>query len=125
MAQFPEFFKTETLFSRDNPLFKAAEKTHRLVFQTFDQAARLQLAFAADLLDMNRDRFESLYAKKTLSDIASAQQDLVVELGKRTARHLGELQDVAMAMTVHIGEAANELAPEEARPARAKKAKAA
>ena len=77
-------------------LFKVAEKTHRLIFESYDKAARLQLTFAGDLLDLNRKRFDSLYTDDTLLDKVSAQQDLATEFGKRTATWAGDLQEVVV-----------------------------
>jgi len=77
-------------------LFKVAEKTHRLIFESFDKAARLQLTFAEDLLVLNRKRFDALYADDTLLNKVSAQQDLATEFGKRTATWAGDLQEVAV-----------------------------
>ena len=110
MTAFSDLFQNPSLFSRDNPVLQAAERTHRLLFEAFDRTARLQLAFAADLVDMNRERFESLYARQPLGEWISAQQDLALDLGKRTARHVGNLQDVLLAMQLGAAEAANEKA---------------
>ena len=77
-------------------LFKVAEKAHRLIFESYDKAARLQLTFAGDLLDLNRKRFDALYADDTLLNKVSAQQDLATEFGKRTATWAGDLQEVAV-----------------------------
>ena len=83
-------------------LFKVAEKTHRLIFESFDKAAHLQLAFAGDLLDLNRKRFEALYADDTLLNKVSTQQDLATEFGKRTATWAGDLQEVAIDLRSNI-----------------------
>ena len=83
-------------------LFKVAEKTHRLIFESFDKAAHLQLAFAGDLLDLNRKRFEALYADDTLLNKVSTQQDLATEFGKRTATWAGDLQEVAVDLRSNI-----------------------
>jgi hypothetical protein len=102
-------------------LFKVAEKTHRLIFESYDKAARLQLTFAGDLLDLNRKRFDALYADDTLLNKVSAQQDLVTKFGKRTATWAGDLRG-------NISDAANELVSPvaaKAPAAKAKKAKAA
>jgi hypothetical protein len=124
MSQFTDFFKPETLFSRDNPFLKSAEKTHRLIFETLDKAARVQLSFAEDLLDINRERFESLYAGQSLTDMFTAQQNIVTELGKRTARYAGDLQEVVTSLQVDASEAANELAEKAVPKAKARSAKA-
>jgi len=109
MSQISDFFKPETFFSRDNLFLKSAEQTHRLVFETLDKTARLQLALAADLLDLNRQRFETLYARQSLTDLFTAQQNLATELGKRAARYAGDLQDVVTDIQAGAAEAANEL----------------
>jgi hypothetical protein len=124
MNQFTDFFKPEALFSRENPFLKSVEKTHRLVFETLDKAARLQVCFAEDLLDINRERFESLYSGQSLSDVFTAQQNIVTELGKRTARYAGDLQEVVTSMQADATEAANELAETAAPRAKARTAKA-
>jgi len=112
--QIREFFNPETFFSRDNPFLKSAEKTHRLIFETLDKTARLQLALAEDLLDINRERFELLYARQSLTEAITAQQNLVVELGRRTARYAGDLQEVVTGMQVGASEAANDFAASDA-----------
>jgi len=88
--------------SQFTDLFKVAEKTHHLIFESYDKAARLQLAFAGDLLDLNRKRFEALYADDTVLNKVSAQQDLVTEFGKRTATWAGDLQEVAVDLRSNI-----------------------
>jgi len=99
MTQFTDLFKPEILFSKENPFLKAAEKTHRLIFESFDKAARLQLTFAEDMLDLNRKRFDALYTDDTLLNKVSAQQDIATEFGKRTARWAGDLQEVTAAIS--------------------------
>jgi len=106
-------------------LFKVAEKTHRLIFESYDKAARLQLAFAGDLLDLNRKRFDSLYADDTLLNKVSAQQDLATEFGKRTATWAGDLQEVVVDLRSNISDAANDLESPVAAKAPAAKAKKA
>ena len=125
MTQFSDYFKPETLFSRENPFLKSAEKTHRLVFETLDKTARVQLAFAEDLLDINRERFESLYEGRTLTDLWTAQQNLASELGKRAAKYAGDLQEVVTSMQAEVAEAANELDAEIEPKARKPKSKKA
>lgn len=125
MTQFSDYLKPETLFSRENPFLKSAEKTHRLVFETLDKTARVQLAFAEDLLDINRERFESLYEGRTLTDLWTAQQNLASELGKRAAKYAGDLQEVVTSMQAEVAEAANELDAEIEPKARKPKSKKA
>ena len=128
MTQFTDLLKPEIIFSRENPFLKAAGKSHRLAFETFDKAAHLQLAFYQDLLDLNRKRFESLYADEPLKDKFSTQQDLATEAGKRAAALIGDMQEVAVDLQSSFSDAANDfVAPKAAKkPAsKAKKAKAA
>jgi len=126
MSQISEFFKPEVLFSRENPFLKSVEKSHRLVFETLDKTARLQLALAGDLLDLNRERFASLYERQTLSELFAAQQDLATELGKRAAQYAGDLQAVVSDIQAGAAEAANELgAAAKPRKTQAKSKKAA
>lgn len=109
MTQFNDFFKPEALFSKDNPLLKSFRQGHELMFETFDKAARVQLAYAEELLDVNRKQFETLYSGKSLKDAVAAQQDLVTEVGKRTAKCVGDLQEVVVEMQAGVSEAANDL----------------
>lgn len=125
MSQLPDFFSPEKLFSRDNPILKSAEKTHRLIFETLDRSARVQIAFAEDLLEINRERFESLYARQSLTDLFTAQQNLATELGKRTAKYAGDLQEVAGSLQTGVADAANEMAPKAPRKAAGGKSKKA
>ena len=128
MTQITEMFKPETLFSSENPFLKAAAKSHRLVFETFDQAAHLQLAFYHDLLGLNRKRFDSLYSDETAQERLSTHQDLATEFGKRTASLIGDMQDAVVNLQSSFSEAANDFVPAKAagKPAaKAKKAKAA
>jgi len=120
MASFAEYLNPEELFSRANPLLKAAEAGHRMVFESIDTAARLQLAFVADLLDLNRDRFDSLYKGQSLQDALEAHRDLAIEVGKRAARHVGELSEVFAFTALDLTEAANEQSAIKARPKKAK-----
>jgi hypothetical protein len=90
MTQFTDLFNPETLFSKANPFLKAAEKTHRRIFETFK-------------------RFEALYAGDSFMDKISTQQDLLTEFGKRTATWAGDLQEVAVDLQNNVSEAANEL----------------
>lgn len=124
MTQFAEFLKPEVLFSAENPFLKSARSTHKLFFDAFDKAARLQLAYAEELLDLNSKRFDVLYNSDSLMDAASAYQDLAFDLAKSAGRTANELQDVASELQFAISDAATELTAEEAAP-KAKKAKAA
>ena len=110
MSQIADYFKPEAFFSRDNPFLQSAGKTHRLVFETLDKTARLQLALAEDLLNLNRERFDTLYQRQSLGDLLAAQQNLAAELGKRAARYAGDLQGIVTDMQSGVGEAANEFA---------------
>jgi len=112
MSQLNEFFKPEALFSRDNPFLKSVQKSHRLVFETLDKTARLQLALAEDLLDMNRSRFNSLYETQSFADLLANQQNLAAELGERAKRYAEDLQEVFGEVQEEVTEAANELAAE-------------
>ena len=128
MSEISNLFKPETLFSKENPFMKSAEKTHRLFFDAFDRTARLQLSLAEDLLNLNRKRFNALYTDDGVMDKVSAHQDLAVELGKRTAAWAGDLQEVAVDLQNSFSEAANDLvtSTSKKKPAtKVKKAKAA
>jgi hypothetical protein len=128
MTQFKDLFNPEIIFSKKNPFLKATEKTHRLVFESFDRAARLQLGFAGDLLDLNRKRIDALYAGDTLLEKVSAQQELATEIGKRAVTWVGDLQEIAVDLRSDIGNAANDLVfpvAAKAPATKAKKAKAA
>ena len=109
MTLIADLFNPEVLFSKKNPFLKASEKMHRLIFESFDRTMHLQLTFAKDLLDLNRTRFNALYADDTLQDRISTHQDLATEMGKRTATWAGDLQEVAVELQSGFGEAANEL----------------
>jgi hypothetical protein len=109
MSQVTDLFDFENLFSKKNPILKSVEKTHRRIFESFDKAARLQLSFAEDLLNLNRKRFEALYAGDSLPEMVTAQQELVTEFGKRTATWVGDLRDVVVDLQSDVGNAANDL----------------
>ena len=129
MTQFTDYFKPEVLLSRENPFLKTAAAAHRAVFDTLDKAARVQLAFAEDLLDLNRERFELLYAGKSFTETLDAQQDLLMEMGKRSVRYAGDLQDIATSLGTGLkgaaADAANEAAAGAGRKAGASKSKKA
>jgi hypothetical protein len=109
MTEIASLFKPEILFSKENPLLKTAGKAHHLLFETFDKTARLQLSFAEELLDLNRKRFDALYADGSLMDKVTAQQNLATEVGKHTASWAGNLQEVAVDLQSSISDAANDL----------------
>lgn len=125
MSQFTDMFDIDTLFSRKNPIVESAGKMHRKIFETFDRTARLQLSFTEDLLDLNRKRFEALYAGNSLPEVVKAQQELVTEFGKRTATWVGDLQEVVVELQSDAGEAANEMVKPAARKTAAAKPKKA
>lgn len=128
MTQFAELFKPEILFSTENPFLKGARKTHFQLADSFDKAARLQLSFAQDLLDLNRKRIDALYAGESFVDAVTAHQDLATELGKRTATWVGGLKEIVVDLQSEVTDAANDLAAatgNEAKAAKGKKAKAA
>ena len=101
-------FKPEAIFSTENLFFKSAQKTHTLFAEAFDKAARMQLAFGEELLDLNKKRFASLYAGKSASDTLSFQQDLVTEAGNRTSDLVDECQKIATDFQTGMTEAAND-----------------
>ena len=130
MTQYADLFKPEVIFSLENPFLKSVAAMHRAVFETMDKAARAQLAFAEELLDINRDRFELLYAGKSLTETMDAQQDLITEFGKCAARYVGDLKEIAESMgadlTEAMADAANEAAGgAESKPRSGKSKKAA
>jgi len=103
-----EQFNPEAFFSAENPFIKSTQKTHNLFFEAFDRTARMQLAFGEEILDLNRKRFDSLYAGKSTQDTLSAQQDLIVEAGNRASALVDEFQKVATDFQAGITDAANE-----------------
>jgi len=109
MTQIQDFFDPKILLSKENPFFRSAEKTHRLIFESFDKTARLQLAYAEDLLDLNRQRFDALYTGEGVMDRVAAHKDLATEVGKRTATWAGDLQEVVVDLGSSITDAANDL----------------
>lgn len=128
MTQLADLFNPETLFSSETPFLKTAKKTHLQFVDSFEKAARLQLAFAEDLLILNRKRIGALYAGESFADSVSAHQDLATELGKRTATWAGDLKEVVVDLQSSVTGATNDLvspAANEPRAAKSKKAKAA
>jgi len=94
MTQLTDLFNPEALFSSENPFLKTAKKTHLRFVDSFETAARLQLSFAEDLLNLNRKRIDALYAGESFAETVSAHQDLATEFGKRTATWAGDLKEV-------------------------------
>jgi len=128
MTQFTDLFKPEALFSNENPFLKSVQKSHLLFAKSFDKAARLQLSFAEDLLEINRKRIDALYAGESFMDTVSAQQDIATEIGKRVAACAGDLQEMVVDFQSNVTGAANDLvSPATAKTpaAKGKKAKAA
>jgi hypothetical protein len=116
----------DVLFSADNPFLKSARNTHRLVFDAFDRTARLQLAYAQELLDLNTQRFEALYGSESVMDAVAAQQDLAFDLARSTSRCMAELKEVASGLQASLSDAANEFdAPAKKAAPKTKKAKTA
>jgi len=108
MTAFTDFFNPEVLFSADNIFLKSARQAHELAFEAVDKTARLQLDFARDLLDINRKRFDAMYAGESFTDSLSAQTDFALEAGKRGL----SLVDGAQAIASEIQEAVKESASE-------------
>jgi len=128
MNQFNDLFKSEALFSSENPFLKSAQKAHHLFAESFDKAARMQLSFAEDLLDINRKRIDALYAGESFMDTVSAHQDLATEIGKRASAYAGDLREAVVDFQSNVTGAANDLvSPATAKTpaAKGKKAKAA
>lgn len=125
-------FKTEAIFSTENPFFKSAQKTHTLFAEAFDKTARMQLAFGEELLDLNKKRFATLYAGKSAAETLAAQQDLIDEAGTRASALVDGIQKVATDFQADVTEATNEWvnvatdavneATDAAQPAKTKKA---
>ena len=109
MNQFNDLFKSEALFSSENPFLKSAQKAHRLFAESFDKAARMQLSFAEDLLDINRKRIDALYAGESFMDTVSAHQDLATEIGKRASAYAGDLREAVVDFQSNVTGAANDL----------------
>ncbi len=103
-----ENFKPEAFFSVENPLYKSARKTHTLFAEAFDKTARMQLAFSEQLLDLNKKRFESLYAGGSAQETLGSQQDFIVEAGQRASALADEFKKVATDFQAGMAEAANE-----------------
>jgi hypothetical protein len=130
MNQLTDLFNPEIMFSSENSFLQTAKKTHLQFADSFDKAARLQLSFAEDLLNLNRKRIDALYAGESFADTVSAHQDLATELGKRTATWAGDLKEVVVDLQSGVTGAASDLVSPAANETRAKapkskKAKAA
>ena len=130
MTQLTDLFNPEIMFSSENPFLKTAKKTHLQIADSFDKAARLQLSFAEDLLNLNRKRIDALYAGESFADTVSAHQDLATELGKRTATWAGDLKEVVVDLQSGVtGAASDPVSPAanetRAKAPKSKKAKAA
>jgi hypothetical protein len=128
MTQFTDLFNPEIMFSSETPFLQTAKKTHLRIADSFDKAARLQLSFAEDLLNLNRKRIDALYAGESFADTVSAHQDLATELGKRTAAWAGDFKEVVVDLQSGVAGAANDLispAANQTKAAKSKKAKAA
>ena len=103
-----ENFKPEALFSSENPFFKSTQKTHTLFSKAFDKTARMQLAFAEELLDLNKKRFASLYTGASVQDTIANHQELMTEAGSRASALADEFQQVATDLQAGVTDAANE-----------------
>ena len=101
-------FKPEALFSAENPFFKSAQKTHTLFAEAFDKTARMQLAFAEELLDLNKKRIASLYASASVQDTVANHQELMTEAGGCASALADEFQQVATVLQAGINDAAND-----------------
>jgi len=96
--QFKQFsFAPEGFFSVENPVVKTAQSAHRGLFDAFESAAQANLSLAGDLLELDRQCLEGLYADKPVADKIQAQTDLLVESGQRFVQWTDELRDVAQA----------------------------
>jgi hypothetical protein len=111
MSKTGDFFDPKVIFSSNNPFLMYAKQAHHRVFEAFDKTVRVQLSLAEDLLDMNRKRFEALYAGDGLSDKITVHQNLAMAAGKRTATWAGDLQEIVVDLGGGIWDAANELMP--------------
>lgn len=131
MSNLFESFNPESIFSADNPFLKSARSTHNLFAEAFDRTARMQLAFGEELLDLNRKRFESLYAGESVQDTLTTQQELAVEAGQRASALADSFKQVISDFQSGVSEAANEwinvatdAVNNVGKPAKASKAKA-
>ncbi len=120
MTQLTDLFNPETMFSSENPFLKTAKKTHLQMADSFDKAARLQLSFAEDLLNLNRKRIDALYAGDSFADTVSVHQDLATELGKRAATLAGDLKEVVVDLQSSVTGAANDTVSPAANETKAK-----
>ncbi|MGD2130347.1 MAG: phasin family protein [Lysobacterales bacterium] len=125
MSQFTDLMKPEVLFSAENPILQSARKTHKMLFDAVDKSARVQLAYAEELLDLNAKRFEVLVGSESPMEAVAAYQDLAFDVARSASQAATELQDVVSGLQFALGDAAADLV-EKAEPApKAKKAKAA
>ena len=108
MNAFTDFFKPEAIFSNENLFFKSAKQAHELAFEAFDRTAQLQLDFARDLLDLNRKRFEAMYAGASIVETLSANQDFAVETSKRGLTLVDDAQAIASEFQDAVKESASE-----------------
>ena len=90
-----ENFKAEKFLSPQNPMFAAMGRAHHGVFNAFDQATRANLSLAEDLLNLNRDRFDSLYDQPTFSEVLGAHKDIAMEAGKRVTEWGVNMREIA------------------------------
>jgi hypothetical protein len=111
MSKTGDFFDPRVIFSSNNPFLGYAKQTHHRIFEAFDKTAHVQLSLAQDLLDLNRKRFEALYAGDGLGNKIASHQDLAMNAGKRAAAWAGDLQEIMVDLGGGILNAAIELLP--------------
>jgi len=108
MNTFTDLLKPEAFFSDQNAFFKTAKQAHELTFRALDKSIRLQLDFTRDLMDLNRERFEALYAGESVMDTLSAQKDFALATGKRGLSLVDDAQAIANEIQEAIKETAND-----------------
>jgi phasin family protein len=103
-------FDPSTLINATREAFAPVLKAQQEGFKTFERLARLQYAFAGDVLDSTLARVNASFASKDASELMSKQTELHSQLVEKMRERMQEFSSVASEIQTKFSQLGSEIA---------------
>lgn len=103
-------FDPSTLINATREAFAPVLKAQQEGFKTFERLARLQYAFAGDVLESTLARVSASFASKDASELMSKQTELHSQLVDKMRERMQEFSSVASEIQTKFSQLGSEIA---------------
>lgn len=103
-------FDPNTLINATREAFAPVLKAQQEGFKTFEKLARLQYAFAGDVLESTLARVQASFGAKDASELMSKQTELQSQLVEKVRERMQEFSTVASEIQTKFSQLGSEIA---------------